>query len=304
MLEVDAMKKLREHGDHPSLPKFYQHFEFLECAHICLVMDVHGLDIGTFRRAAPQKALAPHIVRVIMRQVVAAIAHLHACGIVHTDVKPDNILFRTSMSSQEITAWLAGISDPSEIHALPNPWTYDCSPEDAEKIKICLIDLGQCQWAGQPPTVDRFSAFSLRAPEIVLRSDFGPAIDIWAVGCLIFEMLVGRWLFHPVDGEGDWTIEDDHLAKMMELTGEAFPEEMLLRSAVRDDYFDVHGSLLRISELYYVKIEDAMRNYKILPEEEIEPAARLVRSCCHIDPRERPIAETLIHDAWFRTSGN
>jgi serine/threonine protein kinase len=41
------------------------------------------------------------------------------------------------------------------------------------------------QRAGEQPTVHMFSAYSLRAPELLLRSDFGPKVDIWALGCLV-----------------------------------------------------------------------------------------------------------------------
>lgn len=57
----------------------------------------------------------------------------------------------------------------------------------------------------------------------------------------VFEMLVGRWLFHPVDGGEDWTLEDDHLAKMIEFTGCRFSETMLQRAIRRKDYFDDEG---------------------------------------------------------------
>ena len=56
-----------------------------------------------------------------------------------------------------------------------------------------------------------------------------------------FELLVGRWLFHPEKGD-EWTVEDDHLAKMMELTGQSkFPESMLGRAKRRDEFFDDDG---------------------------------------------------------------
>lgn len=57
-----------------------------------------------------------------------------------------------------------------------------------------------------------------------------------------FELLTGRWLFHPEDGGEDWSIEEDHLAKMLELTGERFSDAMLQRSHRRDDYFDKAGT--------------------------------------------------------------
>jgi serine/threonine protein kinase len=45
------------------------------------------------------------------------------------------------------------------------------------------------QRAGEQPTVDEFGAYSLRAPELILRSDLGPQVDIWALGCLVVSFL-------------------------------------------------------------------------------------------------------------------
>jgi serine/threonine-protein kinase SRPK3 len=55
-----------------------------------------------------------------------------------------------------------------------------------------------------------------------------------------FELITGHWLFHPAAGVG-WRREDDHLARMMELTGETFGSELLQRSRPRNDYFDDAG---------------------------------------------------------------
>jgi serine/threonine-protein kinase SRPK3 len=55
-----------------------------------------------------------------------------------------------------------------------------------------------------------------------------------------FELLTGHWLFQPQGGQG-WSIEDDHLAKMLELTGEKFSKTMLERSQNREEYFNEDG---------------------------------------------------------------
>jgi hypothetical protein len=55
-----------------------------------------------------------------------------------------------------------------------------------------------------------------------------------------FELLTGRWLFHPEAGE-TWRVEDDHLAKMAELTGDDFSDKILTKSRKRDEYFDQTG---------------------------------------------------------------
>ena len=57
---------------------------------------------------------------------------------------------------------------------------------------------------------------------------------------------MGGWLFHPEQGE-DRTLEDDHLAKMMELTGQTFPTKMLERAKLRNEYFDDGGMSLHYS---------------------------------------------------------
>ena len=52
--------------------------------HICIVMDVLGMDIATLRRSARQKALAVHVVKGIIKQILTAAANLHKLGFVHT----------------------------------------------------------------------------------------------------------------------------------------------------------------------------------------------------------------------------
>ena len=55
-----------------------------------------------------------------------------------------------------------------------------------------------------------------------------------------FELLTGFWLFDPKGGQA-WRAEDDHLAKMMGVTGVTFSETMLSASRKRDEYFDKDG---------------------------------------------------------------
>lgn len=53
----------------------------------------------------------------------------------------------------------------------------------------------------------------------------------------MYELLTGRWLFNPSGGEC-WTLEDDHLAKMMELTGDRFTKGFIVDCEMGFEYFD------------------------------------------------------------------
>ncbi|KAJ3749044.1 kinase-like domain-containing protein [Lentinula detonsa] len=271
--------------------------------HLCMVQHLYSTSVSALRRSAPTKSLPVYTVRNVIFMALHGLAYLHSLNIIHTDLKLDNILFANTLYSdnRELERYLS--ANPVELEEdgspksqpIPHKWTYDTSAFEAELMSVVLIDLGHAQRAGVQPTADLFSAPALRAPEVILWSDFGSAVDIWAIGCLTFELLVGRWLFHPEAGEPDWSLEDDHLAKMMELTGQHFPPAMLARAKNRDKYFDKDGNLLRIPELIPVTLEQAMTNYKIpgLTEQDIKLAADFIRACLKFDYKERATATEL-----------
>jgi serine/threonine protein kinase len=52
------------------------------------------------------------------------------------------------------------------------------------------------------------------------RRDWGCKVDVWSVGCLLFELLTGEYLFDP-QGQGNlFSKDDDHMAQIVELLGD------------------------------------------------------------------------------------
>ena len=103
------------------------------------------------------------LVQVLTRGVLEALAHAHARGVVHCDLKPGNVL----LSGLDEVA--IKLTDFGVAHALA---PTDDPPEDAPRS------------AGTP---------AYMAPEQLLGQwrDFGPWTDLYALGCMLWELCCG-----------------------------------------------------------------------------------------------------------------
>lgn len=106
-------------------------------------------------------------VRWVMRQLISALASVHAAGLVHCDVKPENLL---------LFAKLGACGEPV--------------------LKLC--DLGQAAPAGEVPSYVGTRWY--RAPELLLGLPrAGVEIDLWAAGCFMAELILLRPPFPGTD---------------------------------------------------------------------------------------------------------
>ncbi|KAF9520422.1 hypothetical protein BS47DRAFT_1287112 [Hydnum rufescens UP504] len=327
----ELMETIKKEAEGSYLPHFVEHFEERgpHGDHLCLVMHGLGIDVGTFRRAAPRKHLTLHMTKIVVAITLEALEQLHDLGIIHRslanenqfhpiDIKPGNIFFSVSDDNEGIEKILNsdGIADGSEevelngqrywtlaSQSIPSGYRFDAPRSHTEILNVALGDFGHAQWVGRVPTTKDISPYALRAPEVILRAPFDAKVDVWSIGCLTFELLTGHWLFSPVGGSG-WRREDDYLAKMMEITGDAFSPALLDRSEARNNYFDAAGNLLRIDALVPMSLENLIAAYKVFPEKDILPAAKFIRDCLRLDPDQRPLVVDLqVHD-WMMNAWN
>lgn len=112
----------------------------------------------------------------VFKQILLGVKYLHSEGIVHRDLKLDNILYSTPTNSDE--AMQVKIADFG-LSALTNVKRTSNNSQRLKSTKF-LTEM----WG----TIEYF------APEVYERK-YGSQADIWALGCILFEMLTGELAF-------------------------------------------------------------------------------------------------------------
>lgn len=161
----------------------------------------------------------------------------------------------------------------------------------------CIIDLGNACEVDRPFS-DDIQTRQYRCPETVLRAPYDTSADMWSLGCLLFELLTGDFLFDPQPGEGHGR-DEDHLAQMMELLG---PLPKALLSAGKDTrvYFTPTRKLRHIHDLRYWGLPDVLREKYGWAPAAADAVADFLISMLHLRPSLRCSAREALDHVWLR----
>ncbi|QRV78159.1 Serine/threonine-protein kinase [Ceratobasidium sp. AG-Ba] len=288
-----------------------------EGSHQCIVMEVLGAGVDELMRQAEYR-LPIGLVKTIIRQVLLGLDYLHtSCGIVHTDVKFNNLLLLLDDPPSAVAQTI--VASPSKAYRGvpslgPSPYIIESQPIispldslDLDRVTIKIADLGEAQWS-HIHFKDKVQPLALRAPEVILGHPWDTGVDIWSLGCLIIELLTGSALFAINPFLEGWTEDEDHLAQMTDVLGVSFPVDMLNRSRDRSDSFKedgtfIHAAMLRHPAWALQKILKDV-DYCIIhsDEQEVANADAFLRRCLQLRPEDRPTAKELLEDKWLKSS--
>lgn len=125
-----------------------------------MITDLWDIDLSKIIRKSRDELSDEHI-QYIMYQIFKGTQFLHSANLLHRDLKPSNILAN-------------------------------------EYCDICLCDFGFAREVNNLDTdmTEYVITRYYRAPEVMLSSHkYNQAVDIWAIGCTLFELLMGEPLF-------------------------------------------------------------------------------------------------------------
>ena len=124
-------------------------------------------------------------VKLYAYQMLRALGHIHKYGICHRDVKPQNLLVDA----------------------------------DAGALKLCDFGSAKALARGEP-NISYICSRYYRAPELIFgATDYTSAIDVWSVGCVLAELLLGSPMFPGESGV-------DQLVEIIKVLGTPSREEI------------------------------------------------------------------------------
>jgi serine/threonine protein kinase len=334
--EINLLRYLRSQTRHSApltqlLDNFEHHGNF--GSHLCMVFPVHGSNLLCIidqmkakKRRRTDKEV--QLVKEITTSILQGLADLEAVNVIHTDIKPENVLCsapdpkvvqiisqfysrRDHVSAEAQKAWETGdsnnlvcIADFGLSALLEPPGTANEPARQVGRKKEFPVSKAGIVSNGSGTKIQ---TREYRAPEILFGTDFCPRSDVWSVGCVVYELITGDFLVDPkrkTRVEREMDIE--HLAMIMQILG---PVPSRITSLVRSsnpprylaNYFNEQGQFIYADRFrHYPRRSIAAELEQFLEPSEAERAAQFIMSCFTYDPLERSHASDLLKHSWLR----
>ena len=126
---------------------------------------------------------------------------------------------------------------------------------------------------------------------------------MWSLACMVFELLIGDFLFEPRKGH-NYSKSDDHLAQIIEMLG-PMPESFAFAGRQFNKYFgkesedDRFYSFRRIKGLRHVPIKKLLTDKYRYKDHEAEVLADFLSQMLKWHPHERASAQKMLDHPWL-----
>jgi len=197
---------LQELGDHHNVIRMHKVMKADNDIDIYLVFEFMETDLHAVIRADILENIHK---QYVLYQLLKALKYIHSAGVLHRDLKPSNILLNSDC--------LVKVAD----FGLARSITQETKDE-----QVVMTGYVATRW--------------YRAPEILLGSTrYTAGVDIWAVGCILGELLGGRPLFPGASAL-------DQIDRIVQVTGKPSPSDL---DSIQSEYASTLLEQIKISPL-------------------------------------------------------
>ncbi|ROW07162.1 hypothetical protein VPNG_07339 [Cytospora leucostoma] len=311
-----------------SIPPFWDEFTIdgPNGTHRCIGTVPARMTVAEAQEASYTRLFQLKVARVIVAQLIKAVAFMHTRGYVHADLHLGNVLLKFPRSMSEMPSdklletFGSPVLEPVRIisdekeqplpvgvppHIVIPAW-FGTRSEDIkfDEASVILADFGE---VFTPSTEQRFysnTPLTVRPPEARFAPEkpLSSAADIWTLACSIWTILGQRPLFDI------FSFTDDYVTREQVDALGRLPEDWSARWGTQSQYFDSQGDLLDHTckrRSLEVRFEDSIQ----LPRREcgmksIEPKEQvallgMLRAMLAFVPEERPTAVSLLDCEWM-----
>ncbi|AIN96496.1 protein kinase, putative [Leishmania panamensis] len=220
--------------------------------------------------------------KFILYQIFRGVGYLHLCPVIHRDLKPENIMLDRSYGTR--------ITDFGQGRDVGLNATAD----------YVQTVLDNCtQWYAAPETL----TVAINSTMGFMDHDSFHGVDVWSIGCIAAEMLIGRPLFYTTSMGGKY-----QLLSIFRVLGQ--PSASAIESIA--EYRDKETRELFINSIKKL-VKTAPPPCTITPTlaellrspygDEDEDEVGLIIDCLRWDPRERITIQAALHNAFFTKDG-
>ncbi|KAK2355237.1 Protein kinase superfamily protein [Trifolium repens] len=225
--------------DHPNIIKLEGLITLRLSCSIYLVFEYMEHDV-TGLLSKPEINFTESQIKCYMKQLLSGLEHCHSRGVMHRDIKGSNHLVNNE-----------GI------------------------LKVADFGLANfCNYGNKQPLTSRVVTLWYRPPELLLGStDYGPSVDIWSVGCVFAELLVGKPIL-----KGRTEVEQLH--KIFKLCGSP-PDKYWKKTRLP------HATLFKPQQPYDSCLRETFKDFPAT-------SVNLLQTLLSVDPNKRGTASSAL----------
>jgi len=274
--EIEILKVLRESDPDGKYNNITLKNDFEDREHLCLVFEPMDMNLRQLMKKYGGQGISVTAIRVYAFKILKALTHLARNNIIHADIKPDNILI------------------------------------DKDRTIVKVADLGSAMDVNEAEPTPMLVSRYYRGPEIVLGINYGTSLDVFSLGCCLYELATGKPLLLSRD--------NNHHLKLICLLKGGVSKKLLQRARYKELYFDATNTFLETLPDPADKTKDIVRKVHFSSEptrniakeisagnphansmekKQIQLLADLIDKCTEMDPDKRITARDCLKHLLF-----